>query len=54
MRQNPQTDELYQFWNEYIFTRDLSQKWVVEFDAGLVSSNTTTDTNIFHNITQVY
>lgn len=49
-----QTDDLYQFWNEYIFTKDLSQKWVVELNTGFVSSSTPDDSNIFHNITQVY
>lgn len=49
-----QTDDLYQFWNEYAFTKDLSQKWVLELDGGLVSSSTPEDSNIFHNITQVY
>jgi hypothetical protein len=49
-----QTDDLYQFWNEYAFTKDLSQKWVLELDAGFVSSSTPEDDNIFHNITQVY
>ena len=49
-----QTDDLYQFWNEYDFCQDVSQKWVLELDAGFVSSSTPTDNNIFHNITQVY
>lgn len=49
-----QTDDLYQFWNEYDFCQDLSQKWVVELDAGFTSSSTPDDDNIFHNITQVY
>lgn len=49
-----QTDDLNQFWNEYAFTKDLSQNWVLELDAGLNSSSTPTDSNIFHNITRVY
>ncbi|PIF34500.1 uncharacterized protein DUF2490 [Flavobacterium sp. 9] len=49
-----QTDKLNQFWNEYDFTKDLSQKWVLQFDAGLVTSSTPEDSDIFHNITQFY
>jgi hypothetical protein len=51
---NAQTDNLNQFWNEYVFTKDLSQNWVVELDAGLTSSSTPEDKSIFHYITQVY
>ncbi|WP_133509364.1 DUF2490 domain-containing protein [Flavobacterium chryseum] len=49
-----QTDKLGQFWNEYVFTKDLSQKWSIEVDAGLNSSSTPQDKNMFHNVTQVY
>lgn len=49
-----QTDNLNQFWNEYDFTKDLSQKWVLQLDAGLVTSSTPEDSDIFHNITQFY
>lgn len=33
-----QSEDLHQFWNEYAFTKDLSQNWVLEIDAGLSSS----------------
>ncbi|MBJ2127304.1 DUF2490 domain-containing protein [Flavobacterium sp. IB48] len=49
-----QTDDLYQFWNEYDFSKDISQNWVLQFDAGFVTSSTAEYENIFHNITQVY
>lgn len=49
-----QTDKLNQFWNEYDFTKDLNQKWVLQLDAGLVTSSTPEDSDIFHNITQFY
>lgn len=49
-----QTDKRNQFWNEYDFTKDLSQKWVLQLDAGFVSSSTPEDSDIFHNITQIY
>ncbi|WP_427875429.1 DUF2490 domain-containing protein [Flavobacterium sp. MMS24-S5] len=49
-----QTDDLYQFWNQYDFTRDLSEKWVLQADAGLTSSSTPTDNNALHNVTQIY
>jgi hypothetical protein len=49
-----QTDKLNQFWNEYDFTKDLSQKWVLQLDAGFVTSSTPEDSDIFHNITQFY
>lgn len=51
---NSQTDNLNQFWNEYAFTKDLSQNWVVELDAGFTSSSTSEDKAIFHYITQTY
>lgn len=49
-----QTDKLNQFWNEYAFTKDLSEKWVVELDAGLTSSSVPENDNIFYGIIQVY
>ena len=49
-----QTDHLNQFWNQYDFTKDLSQNWVLEADAGFVSSSTPDDSNMFHGITQYY
>ncbi|MFG4002048.1 DUF2490 domain-containing protein [Flavobacterium aquidurense] len=49
-----QTDKLNQFWNEYAFTKDLSQKWMLELNAGLTSSSVHGDSNIFYNVTQVY
>ncbi|MBS7233998.1 DUF2490 domain-containing protein [Flavobacterium psychroterrae] len=49
-----QTDKLNQFWNEYDFTKDLSQKWVLQLDAGYVTSSTPENSDIFHNITQFY
>ncbi|SFC75253.1 Protein of unknown function [Flavobacterium phragmitis] len=49
-----QSDKLNQFWNEYAFTADLSQNWVLELDAGLSSSSIPDNPNMFHNITQVY
>ncbi|OXA82025.1 Protein of unknown function [Flavobacterium aquidurense] len=49
-----QTDNLNQFWNQYDFTRDLSQNWVLQGDAGFVSSSTPDDPNMFHGITQYY
>jgi hypothetical protein len=51
---NAQTDNLNQFWNEYAFTKDLSQNWVVELDAGFTSSSTPEDKAVFHDITQTY
>jgi hypothetical protein len=51
---NAQTDKLNQFWNEYAFTKDLSQNWVVELNTGFTSSSTPEDSNVFHNITQFY
>lgn len=51
---NSQTDNLNQFWNEYAFTKDLSQNWVVELNAGFTSSSTPEDHDIFHYITQAY
>lgn len=47
-----QTEKLNQFWNEYDFNKDLSQKWVLQLDLGFNSSSTPQDPNIFHNITQ--
>ena len=49
-----QTDELNQFWNQYDFARDISQNWVLQADAGFVSSSTPDDSNMFHGITQFY
>jgi hypothetical protein len=49
-----QTDKLNQFWNEYTFTRDLSQTWVAELNAGLTSSSVPEDDNIFYGIIQIY
>jgi hypothetical protein len=49
-----QTERLEQFWNEYVFTKDLSQKWVIEVDGGLNSSSVPQDNNMFHNVTQIY
>ncbi|RED24612.1 uncharacterized protein DUF2490 [Flavobacterium cutihirudinis] len=49
-----QTDHLNQFWNQYDFTKDLSQNWVLEADSGFVSSSTPDDSNMFHGITQYY
>ncbi|TPG34814.1 DUF2490 domain-containing protein [Flavobacterium pectinovorum] len=49
-----QTDELNQFWNEYAFTKDLSQKWALELNIGLTTSSVSHDNNIFYNLTQVY
>lgn len=49
-----QTDNLNQFWNEYAFTKDLSQNWVVELNTGFTSSSTPEDSNVFHGITQFY
>jgi hypothetical protein len=51
---NAQTDERNQFWNEYIFTKDLSQNWVVELDGGLTTSSTPESKNLFHDMTQAY
>ncbi|MCD0470547.1 DUF2490 domain-containing protein [Flavobacterium sp. JAS] len=51
---NSQTDNLDQFWNEYAFTKPLSQNWVVELDAGFTSSSTSENKAIFHYITQTY
>lgn len=47
-----QTETLNQFWNEYAFTRDLSEKWVAELDAGLTTSGIPTDNTIFYEFTQ--
>ena len=49
-----QTDELNQFWNQYDFARDISQNWVLQADAGFVSSSTPDGSNMFHGITQFY
>lgn len=49
-----QTDKLNQFWNEYAFTKDLSQKWALELNIGLTTSSTVEDNNILYNLTQVY
>lgn len=49
-----QTDNLNQFWNEYTFTHDLSDKWVAELNMGLTSSSVPEDDNIFYGIIQVY
>lgn len=48
-----QTDELNQFWHEYAFTKDLSQKWALELNMGLTTSSTAEDNNIFYNLTGV-
>lgn len=49
-----QTDVLNQFWNEYAFTHDLSEKWVAEMDAGITTSGVPENNNIFHGFTQFY
>ncbi|SNR44271.1 DUF2490 domain-containing protein [Flavobacterium sp. ov086] len=51
---NSQTENLNQFWNEYAFTKPLSQNWVVELDAGFTSSSTPDDKNLFSDLTQAY
>ncbi|MHA3789207.1 DUF2490 domain-containing protein [Flavobacterium hauense] len=47
-----QTETLNQFWNEYAFTRDLSEKWVAELDAGLTTSGVPDENTIFYGFTQ--
>jgi hypothetical protein len=54
LRLSAQTDELNQFWNEYAFAKDLSQKWALELNIGLTTSSVPQDNNIFYNLTQVY
>jgi hypothetical protein len=49
-----QTDELNQFWNEYAFIKDLSQRWSLELNIGLTTSSVSDNGNIFYNLTQVY
>ncbi|WP_264537559.1 hypothetical protein [Flavobacterium sp. N1736] len=49
-----QTDKLNQFWNEYAFTKDINQNWVIQADAGLNTSSIPDSRNMFHNLTQVY
>jgi hypothetical protein len=49
-----QTEVFNQFWNEYAFTHDLSEKWVAELDAGITTSSVPHDDNIFYGFTQFY
>jgi hypothetical protein len=49
-----QTEELNQFWNEYAFTKDLSQKWALELNIGLTTSSVPEDRTIFYNLIQIY
>lgn len=49
-----QTDKLNQFWNEYAFTKDLSQKWALELNVGLTTTSVSDDSNIFYNLSQIY
>lgn len=47
-----QTEKLQQFWNEYAFTRDLTERWVAELDIGLNSSGVPEHNTIFYGFTQ--
>ncbi|MTH16617.1 DUF2490 domain-containing protein [Flavobacterium sp. LC2016-01] len=53
-RSYSQTEKLNQFWNEYAFTKDLSQKWVLELNFGLTTSGSAENPKMFHNVTQLY
>ena len=54
LKVHSQTDKLNQFWNQYIFNKDLSNDWSLELDIGLTTSSIPDDRNIFHNMTQIY
>jgi hypothetical protein len=43
---NAQTDTYKQFWNEFQFTRTISDKWVTEINLGGSFSNTPVENNI--------
>jgi hypothetical protein len=47
LRVNAQTEKYKQFWNEFQFTRTISDKWVTEINLGGSFSNTPLENNIF-------
>lgn len=49
-----QTENYNQLWDEFIFTRKLSEKWSLESDVGFRTSSVPEDSNPIYSITQVY